>query len=177
MSSLAVDWTSMTYMLYYVILVAPGSYFAERIGLRWTTILASVLCCIGSWIKVFSVRPDGFFMTFIGQSFIASTQVFVLTTPGRLAAQWFHSDQISTATSLGIFGNQLGVAVCFFLVPIVVKNHVNLDDIGKDLYLLFLVVAIITSVATLLVLICNFFSFSIILSRNPTIFQETFRFL
>ncbi|XP_043278899.1 uncharacterized MFS-type transporter C09D4.1-like isoform X2 [Venturia canescens] len=152
-SSLAVDWTSMSYMLYYVILVFPGSYFSERIGLRWTTILSCILCCIGSWIKVFSVQPDRFLMTFIGQSFVASTQVFLLTTPGRLAAQWFDSDQISTATSLGLFGNQLGIAVCFFLVPIVVKNHVNLDDIGNDLYQLFLAVAVITSVATLLVLI------------------------
>lgn len=67
--------TSMTYMFYYVILVVPGSYMAEKIGLRWTAILGSCLVCIGSWIKIFSVSPNGFITTFIGQSFLAVTQV------------------------------------------------------------------------------------------------------
>ncbi|CAD6244045.1 GSCOCG00013220001-RA-CDS [Cotesia congregata] len=152
-SSLAVDMTSMTYMFYYVILVVPGSYMAERIGLRWTAILGSSFVCIGSWIKIFSVSPNGFITTFIGQSFLAVTQVVILTVPGRLAALWFPSRQISTATSLGIFGNQLGVALGFWLTPILVKNHEKLEDIGADLLKLFWTVAALSTASFILVVI------------------------
>ncbi|KAH0545602.1 feline leukemia virus subgroup C receptor-related protein 2-like [Cotesia glomerata] len=152
-SSLAVDMTSMTYMFYYVILVVPGSYMAERIGLRWTAILGSFLVCIGSWIKIFSVSPNGFITTFIGQSFLAVTQVVILTVPGRLAALWFPSRQISTATSLGIFGNQLGVALGFWLTPILVKNHEKLEDIGADLLKLFWTIAALSTASFILVVI------------------------
>lgn len=34
-------------------------------------------------------------------------QIWVLGIPARLAAIWFGTDQVSTATSLGVFGNQV----------------------------------------------------------------------
>jgi len=80
----------------------------------------------------------------------------VLPLPGRLAAQWFPSTQLSTATSLGIFGNQVGIALGFLLGPVIVKNHNNLDDIGKDLSYLCWIVAIVGTIVLALVLTCKF---------------------
>lgn len=80
----------------------------------------------------------------------------ILPIPGRLAAQWFPANQLSTAMSLGIFGNQLGIALGLLLTPIIVKNRENVDDIGHDLsYLCWLVVAF-TTIGFLLVLTCKF---------------------
>ncbi|KAG7188877.1 hypothetical protein KM043_008483 [Ampulex compressa] len=152
-SSLAVDWTAMSFMGYYVILVFPATYVADRCGLRWTAIVASGFSCLGAWVKVCSVEPHKFYITFIGQSLVAWTQTLILTLPGRLAAQWFDSAELSTATSLGIFGSQLGIAFGFLFTPMIVKNHENLEDIGADLSYLFWCVAIITSVAFGLVVI------------------------
>jgi len=80
----------------------------------------------------------------------------VLPLPGRLAAQWFPSTELSTAMSLGIFGNQLGISLGFLLGPIIVKNHDSLDDIGKDLSRLCWIVAIISTIAFVLALTCKF---------------------
>lgn len=80
----------------------------------------------------------------------------VLPLPGRMAAQWFPSTQLSTATSLGIFGNQLGVSLGFLLGPIIVKNHDSLDDIAKDLSYLCWIVAIVGTITFALALICKF---------------------
>lgn len=80
----------------------------------------------------------------------------VLPLPGRLAAQWFPSTELSTATSLGIFGNQLGVSLGFLLGPIIVKNHDSLDDIGKDLSRLCWIVAIVSTGVFIIVLVCKF---------------------
>ncbi|XP_018393182.1 PREDICTED: feline leukemia virus subgroup C receptor-related protein 2-like [Cyphomyrmex costatus] len=151
-SSMMVDWTSMLYMALYATFIFPASYVTDRCGLRWTAIIGAGFNCLGAWIKTFSIQPDRFYVAFIGQSIVAFAQTMVLPLPGRVAAQWFPSTQLSTATSLGIFGNQLGVALGFLLGPIIVKNHNNLNDIGKDLSRLCWMVAIVSTVAFALIL-------------------------
>ncbi|XP_076242837.1 choline/ethanolamine transporter flvcr2a [Calliopsis andreniformis] len=152
-SLLAVDWTAMAFMGYYTIFIFPATYIVNRWGLRWSNILGCAICCLGSWIKVLSVSPDRFYITFIGQSLVASIQTIVLTVPGRLTAQWFHAKEISTATSLIFCGNQLGIALSFLLTPIIVKNHENLEDIGAAMSSLLWTVAIIVSITFLLIII------------------------
>lgn len=74
-SSLMVDWTSMSFMAIYAIFIFPASYVTDRCGLRWTAILGSSLNCLGAWIKTFSVQPDRFYVVFIGHSVVALAQV------------------------------------------------------------------------------------------------------
>lgn len=92
---------------------------------------------------------------FFNDNYIVLYQTLILPMPGRVAAQWFPSKELSTATCLGIFGNQFGVALGFLLTPIIVKNHENLDDIGNDLSRLCWTVAIVTTIGFILVLICE----------------------
>lgn len=81
---------------------------------------------------MFSVSPDSFFIGFAGQSVVAfsqvkpthfkvkwtkttlsfSLQVFILSLPARVAAVWFGPDQVSSACSVGVFGNQVSVVLC-----------------------------------------------------------------
>ena len=61
----------------------------------------------GCWIKCGSVAPDRFIVGFIGQTVVAISQVFVLGIPSELAATWFDATQVSTACSIGVFGNQV----------------------------------------------------------------------
>lgn len=44
-------------------------------GLRITAICGVVGTCAGAWIKVLSVDPNLFWVTFIGQSVVAVSQV------------------------------------------------------------------------------------------------------
>lgn len=62
---------------------------------------------IGAWIKVASTHPQRFFVTMIGQTIVASSQVFILNLPSRIAAVWFGPSEVSTACSVGVFGNQV----------------------------------------------------------------------
>ena len=64
---------------------------------------------LGSWIKAVSVAPDRFWVTFTGQTFVGTSQVFFQSTPPRLAAVWFGSNQVSTACAIGVFGIQVGI--------------------------------------------------------------------
>lgn len=61
----------------------------------------------GSWIKVASASPDRFVVAFVGQTVVAVSQVFILSVPARLAAVWFGQNEVSSACSIGVFGNQV----------------------------------------------------------------------
>jgi MFS transporter, FLVCR family, feline leukemia virus subgroup C receptor-related protein len=60
--------------------------------------------CIGSWLKVFSIAPDRFWVTFVGQTIVALSQTYVLSIPVPMAATWFSAKEVSTACSLGLLG-------------------------------------------------------------------------
>ncbi|XP_028034143.1 feline leukemia virus subgroup C receptor-related protein 2 isoform X1 [Bombyx mandarina] len=152
-SSAVVSWTSMVYMITYVPLIFPGSWLLDKTGLRVTTILGAFGTCAGAWLKVFSVPQDMFWLGFVGQTVVAISQVFILNVPPRLAAVWFGADQVSSACSIGVFGNQLGVALGFLLPPMLVKSTGTMEEIGHDFQLMFYLVAGFTSVLFVFILL------------------------
>lgn len=48
-------------------------------GLRIIAISGAFGTCLGAWIKTFSVRPDLFYVGFIGHSIVAASQVYLNT--------------------------------------------------------------------------------------------------
>jgi FLVCR family feline leukemia virus subgroup C receptor-related protein len=76
-------------------------------GLRASVLLGALGTAGGSWIKVASASPDLFVVAFVGQTVVAMSQVFVLSVPARLAAVWFGQHEVSSACSIGVFGNQV----------------------------------------------------------------------
>lgn len=129
----ALDWLSMVYMLAYIPLIFPSTWLLDKKGLSVVTICGSVLNAIGAWIKVACVNENRFALLMFAQIICAIAQIFILGIPARLAAVWFGPDQVSTATSLGVFGNQLGAAVGFLLPPVLVPYSEDLVSIGKHL--------------------------------------------
>lgn len=53
------------------------------------------------------MAPDRWWITFTGQTVVALSQVFVLSVPVRLAAVWFGPNELGSACSIGVFGNQV----------------------------------------------------------------------
>lgn len=103
-----IDWMSMIYMLTYIPFIFPVTWLLDKKGLRVIALVATALNCAGTWIKVASVRPDLFPVTFLGQFCTSLAQVFILGMPSRIASVWFGSNEVSTACSVGVFGNQVG---------------------------------------------------------------------
>lgn len=103
----SVDWLSMIFMLTYIPFIFPVTWLLDKKGLRVTALLATALNCAGTWIKVASCEPDLFWVTMLGQFASSLAQVFILGMPSRLASVWFGADEVSTACSIGVFGNQV----------------------------------------------------------------------
>eukprot|EP00095_Tigriopus_kingsejongensis_P011237 maker-scaffold414_size178625-snap-gene-0.29 protein:Tk11237 transcript:maker-scaffold414_size178625-snap-gene-0.29-mRNA-1 annotation:"mfs-type transporter" len=154
--TLAVSWTSIIYMVTYIPLIFPASWFLQKKGLRWSVILGSLGTCLGSWIKVLATGREQFVILFTGQTIVAISQIFILGIPAQLAATWFPANQVSSACAIGVFGNQLGVALGFVAPVLLVKNQAldtNVFMIGEDLFRMFLGVAIFTTILLVTIII------------------------
>uniref|UniRef100_A0AC35U9K2 MFS domain-containing protein n=1 Tax=Rhabditophanes sp. KR3021 TaxID=114890 RepID=A0AC35U9K2_9BILA len=115
-----VDWLSMLYMITYIILIFPGSWFLDKYGLKTSIVIGASGNALGAILKIWSANPDSFWLTFLGQTISGSSQVFILGLPPRLASVWFGSKEVSTACAVGVFGNQMGIAIGFVLPPLLI---------------------------------------------------------
>lgn len=105
--SLAIDWLSMIYFLTYIPLILPVTWLLENRGIRDVVVVGSAFNCIGAWIKTSTADPDMFAMTFLGQFVCSVATVYILGIPSRLASLWFGQQEVSTACSIGVLGNQV----------------------------------------------------------------------
>ncbi|XP_068082772.1 heme transporter FLVCR2 isoform X2 [Anabrus simplex] len=151
-SSYAVDWTSVVFLLVYTPLIFPASYLINKIGLRKGILIGGGMTALGSWVKCASVSPGRYWVTMVGQTLVAIAQVFMVQLPPQVASVWFGSDQVSTACSLGVFGNQIGLALSFLLIPIAVRNHPDMEDVGSDLARMSYVVAGFNTIVFILII-------------------------
>ena len=94
----------------------------ENTSLRVIVIIGSGLNAVGAILKCFSASPSLAWLTMLGQTLSALAMPFLLEVPPRLAAIWFPVDEVSTATCIGVFGDQLGVAIGFVLPPAIVTG-------------------------------------------------------
>ncbi|KAM4662164.1 choline/ethanolamine transporter FLVCR2 isoform 2-T6 [Discoglossus pictus] len=169
--SLAIDWLSMSYMLAYIPLLFPVAWLLDTRGLRIIALIGSGLNCLGSWIKTGSARPDLYGVTLFGQLTCAVAQVFILGMPSQIASVWFSSSEVSTACSLGVFGNQLGVAVGFLLPPVLVPNIEDKTQLSKHISIMFYGTAAMASLLFIIVV----FAFQDAPPLPPSMAQATQR--
>uniref|UniRef100_A0A3Q0RNY0 Uncharacterized protein n=1 Tax=Amphilophus citrinellus TaxID=61819 RepID=A0A3Q0RNY0_AMPCI len=105
--TLAIDWLSMIYFLTYIPFILPVMWLLDNRGMRDVVVVGSAFNCIGAWIKTGTANPDMFAMTFFGQSVCSVATVYILGIPSRLASLWFGQQEVSTACSIGVLGNQV----------------------------------------------------------------------
>lgn len=173
-----VNCTSTVYMASYIIGIVPATWLLDKYGLRPCLIVASLGNAVGSWVKCLSVNPHYFWVSMLGQSIVATSQLFILNIPPLLAATWFPAQDVTKATAYGVFGNQVGIALGFLIPPMLMPAEVaqsnstdsissttissllanstddafDVEGTGRGLRYLFYGVSIITSVIFLLII-------------------------
>ncbi|KAF5296870.1 hypothetical protein FQA39_LY12388 [Lamprigera yunnana] len=141
-----VHWSAMIFLLAFIVCALPGSYLLNNLDLREGLILASALQCLGCWLKIVAVNPDRFWLVLLCQALIGMTQVLFLSVPSLLAVTWFPSNEISTATSIGILATELGNGFSFVIPVIVVPETYSEEVFENNLIAMFLTIAISCSV-------------------------------
>ncbi|XP_053659854.1 feline leukemia virus subgroup C receptor-related protein 2-like [Anopheles marshallii] len=147
-----IDWTSMIFMVIYILAVFPVSYIMDVKNMRQSAVIGAVGTALGAWIKVFSADPSQFKIVIIGQIVSAIAQVFLLSIPSRLSATWFSPQEASSVCAFGVFGGQLGIAIGFFLTPMIIVNHDDFGAIGVDLQVFLMGVAGVSTMIACMVI-------------------------
>uniref|UniRef100_A0A674NVA8 FLVCR choline and putative heme transporter 2 n=1 Tax=Takifugu rubripes TaxID=31033 RepID=A0A674NVA8_TAKRU len=150
--SLTISWLAMVYLFTYLGLIVPVMWMLANRGMREIVIVGSACNTIGAWIKTSSAEPSRLQVTFLGQFMSAIAATFILGTPTRLASLWFGQHEVSTACSIGVLGNQLGIAIGFLVPPILVHNVDDLDELGYHIRVMFYITAGFTTVMFILVI-------------------------
>ncbi|XP_068948033.1 heme transporter FLVCR2 [Petaurus breviceps papuanus] len=151
-SSFSIDCLSMSFMVTYIPLLFPVAYLLEKYGLRTVALSGSFLNCLGAWVKVGSLKPNLFAITALGQFICATAQVFILGMPSHLAAVWFSEREVSTACSLAVFGNQVGIALGFLVPPILVPNIQDREELAYHISIMFYMTGAVASFLFILVI-------------------------
>lgn len=152
-SAIQVQWTAIMFSVGYVILVFPALFTLEKLGVRYTMIMASTGALIGGCIKIFSVTPDRFFLAVVGQIFNATCNVFTFCIAVRLAAIWFGGKEIGLAGALALLGDQIGSAISFLLPTILVADDLNSEVIENGLFRMHTYVAIAEAIDLILIIL------------------------
>ncbi|TKS86475.1 Feline leukemia virus subgroup C receptor-related protein 2 [Collichthys lucidus] len=151
--SLAIDWLSMIYFLTYIPLILPVMWLIDNRGMRDVVVVGSAFNCIGAWIKTSTADPHMFAMTFFGQFVCSVATVYNLGIPSRLASLWFGQQEVSTACSIGVLGNQMGIAIGFLIPPILVPNVDDINELAQNIRVMFYISAGVATVIFILVVI------------------------
>uniref|UniRef100_A0A667XYN5 Choline/ethanolamine transporter FLVCR1 n=1 Tax=Myripristis murdjan TaxID=586833 RepID=A0A667XYN5_9TELE len=151
--NLAIDWLSMIYFLTYIPLILPVMWLLDNRGIRDVVVVGAAFNCVGAWIKTGTAAPNMFAMTFFGQFVCSVATVYVLGIPSRLASLWFGQQEVSTACSIGVLGNQLGIAIGFLVPPIIVPNVDDMDELAYHISIMFYITAGVATVIFVLVVI------------------------
>ncbi|XP_025912983.1 feline leukemia virus subgroup C receptor-related protein 2 [Apteryx rowi] len=152
-STFAIDWLSMSYMLTYIPLLFPVAWLLDKWGLRPIALAGSALNGLGAWVKLGSLKPHLFPITVLGQVICSLAQVFILGMPSRIASVWFGSHEVSTACSIAVFGNQLGVALGFLVPPVMVPNVEDEEKLAYHISIMFFMTAGVATALFILVVI------------------------
>ena len=124
-----VDELSSLYMYPYIVFSPVALLILDRYGLRIGLTIGAILNFLGSILRFSNVME--YKGVYIGTLFASLAQCFLLSIPPLIASNWFGDAERSTATSIGVIANQMGMAAGLGWT-IFVDFTINYELIGYD---------------------------------------------
>lgn len=155
-SNFVINSTSVLFMTSFFVLSLPSVFIIDRIGIRNAVLIGSGGTAIGTLVKCFCCQQTtlGVCLLFLGQLIVSLGEQFIFSVPSRLASVWFPDNQVSSAVAMTILWNSLGVALGFMVPQLMLEFSETRDQIGQQLYYMFLANAILSIFAFV---VCWFF--------------------
>ena len=119
--SLSVDMLSMSYMIMFIIFSIPASWVVDKFGFRPSLIIGALLTAVFGTVR--AVFADNFTIILIAQFMIAVGQPFLLNISTKVPANWFPSDERSTAAGILTMAQYVGFAAPMLLSPVLAQSR------------------------------------------------------
>ncbi|XP_023215370.1 disrupted in renal carcinoma protein 2 homolog isoform X2 [Centruroides sculpturatus] len=117
--ALLADWGNIPF----VILGIPICWFLNKRGLRLSVVLTSVLVFVATGLRCISHKTEiATPLIHVAQILNGIAGVIVTGAPSLLSSIWFPTKQRTTATSISILCNYMGVCLGFLLGPVILDT-------------------------------------------------------
>ncbi|WP_317972865.1 MFS transporter [Paenibacillus sp. CCS19] len=138
-SSLAITWCSLSYMLMFILFSLPASWVIDRWGYRASLIIGAVITAVFGLLR--AVFAEHWTLVLIMQFIIAIGQPFLLNITTKAAANWFPLSERSTAAGILTMAQYIGFVLPMVVAPIVAENAGI-----PDMMMVFAIIAIVSAV-------------------------------
>jgi MFS family permease len=142
-----IDFLASSYMIFYLIMCIPASYFIDRYGIVKGVGTGAILMAAGAAIKGFS--GSSFTMVLIGQILLAIAQPFVINAPTAVAARWFPVKERAIATGLATLAQYIGILIAMVVTPMLIISSPSDPDYGNGIGSMVRIYGIITIAASI----------------------------
>jgi sugar phosphate permease len=109
----------MCFMIVYLIISIPASYFIDTYGIRAGVGIGVAFTGIFGLLR--GLVPSSYTMILVSQIGIAIGQPFILNAITKVAARWFPIKERATASGLGTLAMYLGILIAMILTPFLVN--------------------------------------------------------
>jgi MFS family permease len=113
-----IDFLASSYMIFYLIMCIPASYFISTYGIVKGVGTGAILMTAGAVIKGFS--GDSFGMVVTGQILLAIAQPFVINASTAVASSWFPVKERAIATGLATLAQYIGILIAMVVTPMLI---------------------------------------------------------
>ena len=146
-----IDMLAMMYMLVYLVMCIPASYFIDTWGIRLGVGLGAVLAAIGATIKGF--YGYSFTAVLVGQLFLSIAQPFILNAITAVTVRWFPIKERALAAGLASLAQYLGIVIAMVVTPLMIVSSPSNPAYGSGIDHMLKVYGILTVVSSVLVIL------------------------
>lgn len=124
-----IDFLAMIYMLVYIAVSIPASYFIEKYGIRVAIGLGAAIAGISGLLKGY--YADSFRIIVLAQIGLAIAQPLVLNAVTALSVRWFPLRERGLAAGLAILAQYLGIIFAMLVTPLFIGTDPTKADYGS----------------------------------------------
>ena len=124
-----IDFLAMIYMLVYIAVSIPASYFIDKYGIRAAIGLGAAIAGISGLLKGY--YADSFRIIIWAQIGLAIAQPLVLNAVTALSVRWFPLRERGLAAGLAILAQYLGIIFAMLVTPLFIGTDPTKADYGS----------------------------------------------
>jgi MFS family permease len=143
-----IDFLASSYMIFYLIMAIPASYFIDTYGIVKGVGTGAVLMVAGAALKGFSGNSFG--LVLAGQIIMAISQPFVINASTAMAAKWFPVKERAIATGLATLAQYIGIMIAMIATPMLIVSSPSDPNYGSGIGSMLKIYGIITIIASVL---------------------------
>ncbi|PCE66007.1 MFS transporter [Sediminicola luteus] len=114
-SWLTIDTLALVYMVMFLLMCVPASYFLDTYGIRKGIGFGAILTLIGGAIKGFF--GHNILLVFVGQLILAVAQPFILNGVTAFSARWFPGDERAMVAGFLALAQYVGIILVMVVTP------------------------------------------------------------